>query len=94
MFLLKSVFHSADSCLTVGGSSCARKLEVTPVLLNKGPGSPERRKVVLRWMFLTSSGLSRTGGAGRPCPQVGGLRLWVRKLFWLLLWSLWETNGS
>lgn len=32
IFILKSDFHTTDSCLTVGDLSCARKLEAMIVL--------------------------------------------------------------
>ena len=69
--LLRSVFHSADSCSTVGGSSFARKPEATPVLLREGPRRPKQKTATLGWMSLMSSGLFQTCRRGRPHPQVG-----------------------
>ena len=71
VFLLRSVFHSADSCSTVGGSSFARKQEATMLLPRKGPRRPKRRTATLGWMSLTASGLFQTCQTGRPRPQVG-----------------------
>ena len=71
VFLLRSVFHSADSCSTVGGSSFARKPEATMLLPREGPTRPKRRTATLGWTSLTSSGLFQTRRRGHPHLQVG-----------------------